>query len=163
MPLQSIFFLISWLSVPLCWHRSGRFPSCVVIRTPPTLHVWLMHACQCMLHPFRHVQSFANLRTIAQQSRLSMRFSRQEYCTGLPFPPPEDLPNPGIEPASLMSPALAGGFFTTSATCLPNISPSNLSVLGSHCPSSQSQQREYFFLEFLGKVLIGIHLAWLVR
>ena len=47
---------------------------------------------------------------------LSMGFSRQEYWSGLPCPPPEDLPGPGIEPVSLMSPALAGGFFTTSAT-----------------------------------------------
>ena len=45
-----------------------------------------------------------------------MRFSKQEYWSGLPCPPPGDLPNPGIEPVSLMSPALAGGFFTTSAT-----------------------------------------------
>ena len=43
-------------------------------------------------------------------------FSRQEYWSGLPFPSPEDLPNPGVEPRSLMSPVLAGGFFTTSAT-----------------------------------------------
>ena len=45
-----------------------------------------------------------------------MRFSRQEYWSGLPFPPPGDLLNPGIEPVSLKSPALAIGFFTTSAT-----------------------------------------------
>ena len=45
-----------------------------------------------------------------------MRFSRQEYWHGLPFPPPGDLSNPGIEPESLMSPALTGRFFTTSAT-----------------------------------------------
>ena len=42
-----------------------------------------------------------------------MGFSRQEYWSGLPCPPPEDLPHPGIEPKS---PALAGGFSTTSAT-----------------------------------------------
>ena len=42
-----------------------------------------------------------------------MGFSRQEYWSGLPFPPPRDLPKPGLEPASLMSPASAGGFFTT--------------------------------------------------
>ena len=45
-----------------------------------------------------------------------MGFSRQEYWSGLPCPPPGDLPDPGIEPASLMSPALAGRFFTTSVT-----------------------------------------------
>ena len=44
-----------------------------------------------------------------------MEFSRQEYWSGLSFPPPGDLPNPGIEPLSLVSPALVGGFFTTHA------------------------------------------------
>ena len=47
---------------------------------------------------------------------LSMEFSRQEYWSGLPFSSPGDLSDPGIEPTSLMSPALAGGFVTTSAT-----------------------------------------------
>ena len=47
---------------------------------------------------------------------LSMGTSRQEYCSGLPWPPPGDLPDPGTEPASLMSPALASGFFTSSTT-----------------------------------------------
>ena len=58
---------------------------------------------------------FVTLWTVALQAPLSMRFSRQEYFSGLPFPPPGDLPNPGIEPMSLKSPALAIGFFTTSA------------------------------------------------
>ena len=46
----------------------------------------------------------------------SVHGDSQEYWSGLPCPPPEDLPDPGIEPTSLMSPALAGGFFTISAT-----------------------------------------------
>ena len=46
---------------------------------------------------------------------LSVGLSRQEYWTGLPCPSPGDLPNPGVEPMSLMSSALAGGFFTTGA------------------------------------------------
>jgi len=41
-----------------------------------------------------------------------MRFSREEYWSGLPFPPPGDLPNPGIEPTSVIASGLAGGFFT---------------------------------------------------
>ena len=45
-----------------------------------------------------------------------MGFSRKEYCSGLPCPPPGDLPNPGIKPTSLRSPALAGRFFTACAT-----------------------------------------------
>ena len=48
-------------------------------------------------------------------------FSRQEYWSGLPFPSPGDLPDPGIEPVSLASPALAGRFLTTRATREPNI------------------------------------------
>ena len=51
--------------------------------------------------------------TVAHQAPLSVEFPRQEYWSGLPFPTPGDLPNPGIEPASPVSPALAGGFFTT--------------------------------------------------
>ena len=54
--------------------------------------------------------------TVAHQAPLSLEFSRQEYWSGLPFPPPGDLPDPGIELESLMSSALAGRFFTTSAT-----------------------------------------------
>ena len=50
----------------------------------------------------------------AHQAPRSLGFSRQEHWSGLPFPPPRDLPDPGIEPESLMSPALAGKFFTTS-------------------------------------------------
>ena len=63
-----------------------------------------------------HVQLFATPWTIALQAPLSMGFSRQEYWRGLPFPTPGDLPNPGIEPASLASPVLAGGFFNHCAT-----------------------------------------------
>ena len=62
------------------------------------------------------VRLFATPQTVAHQAPRSMGFSRQEYWSGLPCPPPGDLPNPGIEPMSLMSPALAGGYFTTSTT-----------------------------------------------
>ena len=51
--------------------------------------------------------------TVACQAPLSMGFSRQGHWSRLPFPPPGGLPNPGIEPAPLMSPELAGGFFPT--------------------------------------------------
>ena len=51
--------------------------------------------------------------TIARQVLLSIGFPRQEYCSGLPFPPLGDLPNPGIKPTSFMSPASVGRFFTT--------------------------------------------------
>ena len=53
---------------------------------------------------------------LAHQAPLSMGFSWQEYWSGLPFPPPGAIPDPEMESTCLMSPALAGGFFTTSAT-----------------------------------------------
>ena len=56
------------------------------------------------------------LWSVTCQAPLSVGLSRQEYWNGLPCPPPGDLPYPGIEPPSLMSPALAGGFFTTNTT-----------------------------------------------
>ena len=61
--------------------------------------------CYCVLSHLV-VSESATLWTVAFQAPLSMRFSRQEYWSGLPFPSPGDLPNPGIEPASSMSPAL---------------------------------------------------------
>ena len=70
----------------------------------------------CVLSHFSGVRLLATLWTVAHQASLPMWFSRQEYWSGLPCSPPKDLPNPGTKPASLMSPALAGGFFTTSVT-----------------------------------------------
>ena len=56
---------------------------------------------------------FAILWTVAHQTPLSIGFFRQEFWSGLPFPPPGDLPDSGTEPESPVSPALAGRFFTT--------------------------------------------------
>ena len=70
----------------------------------------------CVLSCFSHVLLFVTPWTVACQAPLFMGFSRQEYWSGLPCPPPGDLPNLGIESTSLMSPTLPGGFFTTSAT-----------------------------------------------
>ena len=64
-----------------------------------------------VLSHFSHVWLSKTPWTVARQASLSIGSSRQEYQSGLPCPPPGALPNPGIEPAS---PALAGGFFTTS-------------------------------------------------
>jgi len=66
-----------------------------------------MHACV-----LNRVQLFATLWTVAHQAPLSVRFSRQEYWSGLPCPPPGDIPDPGIQPTSPTS-ALSGRFFTT--------------------------------------------------
>ena len=72
----------------------------------------------CMLS---HIQLFSTLWTVAHQAPLSMEFSRQEYWSGLPFPTPGYLPDWGIKPISLMSPALTGRFFTTVPPGKPSI------------------------------------------
>ena len=78
-----------------------------------------------MLSHFSRVQLFVTPWTVTCQAPLSMGFSRQEYWSGLPCLPPGDLPKPEIDLSSLMSPALAGRFFTTSTTWETNL----LSVL----------------------------------
>ena len=67
------------------------------------------------LSRFSRVRLSVTPWTVARHAPPSMEFSRQEYWSGLPFPPPGDRPDPGIEPMSLVPPALAGRFFTTSA------------------------------------------------
>ena len=69
-----------------------------------------------MLCHFSCVQLFATPWAVTHQAPLSMRFSEQEYLSGLPCPPIGDLPKKGIKPKFLKSPSLAGRFFTTNAT-----------------------------------------------
>ena len=76
-----------------------------------------IHAC--MLSNFSSVQPCATLWTVTRKAPLSIGFTRQEYWNGLPCLPPGDLLDPGIKRASLLSPALRGGFFTISATWKP--------------------------------------------
>ena len=71
---------------------------------------WHVCVCVCVCELLSRVWLFATLWTVAHQIPLSMEFSSQEYCSELPFPPSEGLPDPGIKP---VSPALAGRFFTT--------------------------------------------------
>ena len=70
----------------------------------------------CVLSHLSHVRFFATPRTVAHQAPLSKGFSRQEYWSELPCPPPGDLLDPGFKPVSLPSLASAGGFFTSSDT-----------------------------------------------
>ena len=91
-----IYIYIPWIHTCSVTQRSNTSPPC----TP-----W----CVCSCVPSR-VQLFVTIWTVAREDPLSMGFSKQEYWSGLPFPSPGDLPNPGIvEPESL---ALAGSFFT---------------------------------------------------
>ena len=86
------------------------------------VHLWSYYSlfnqlcvcvCVCVhthVRALSHVQLFVTSWTVAHYAPLSMGFPRQEYWSGLSFPPPEDFPDPGIKPTS---PARAGGFFTT--------------------------------------------------
>ena len=71
---------------------------------------------RCVSSRFNRVQFVVTPWSVAHEASLSMGFSRQEYWSGLPFPSPGDLPDPGIEPTSLASLAFSGGFLITSAT-----------------------------------------------
>ena len=79
----------------------------------------------CMLSRFNCVWLFMTLWAVACQALLSMGFSRQDYWSGLPCPPPRDLPDPGIKSSPLMFPALSYGFFTagTNARHVRSYSP----------------------------------------
>ena len=105
-----------------------------------------MYVCVCVLNCFSCVWLFVTLWTVALQTPLFMGFFRQEYWSGLPFPPPKDLPDPGIE---LVSPALASGFFFF-------FSP--LSHLGSPSITSLTLKKMWFFILTLS---FTIWLSWL--
>ena len=75
-----------------------------------------MYACMCA-KLLQLCLTLCNLVECSSRGPLSMVFSRQEYWSGLPCPPAGDLPDPGVDLGqSLLAPALAGGFFTTTAT-----------------------------------------------
>ena len=78
------------------------------------------HMGACVPAPLlSHVRLFVILWTVAHQAPQSMKLSRQEFWSGLPFPPQGDLPDSGIEPASLVSPALAGRLLATAPAGKP--------------------------------------------
>ena len=106
---------------------------CICLRWVPSRQLIPREIHVYVISHFSHVHLFVTLWMwiIAHQAPLCMGFSRQEYWNRLPCPPRGDFPNPGIEPASLLSPALAGRFFTT----VPPGKPSSESIFGlSHDP-----------------------------
>ena len=77
---------------------------------------------------------------------LSIAFSRQEYCSGLPFPSPGDLPHPGTKPPSLASPALAGGFFTMSHLGSPSIQDTLLNM------NFRPVKNNFFYCKYISNI-----------
>ena len=96
------------------------------------------------------LQLFATSKPVAHEAPLSMGFSRQEYWSGLSFPPPGALPEPGIKTMSLMSPALAGVFFTTSTPWEAAIMPYEWSI-SKPLPSS-------IFFKFFTEYFLYLHM-----
>ena len=117
-----------------CWGEGGEccgtaFPFGVVKMFWDWMAVMFAHHCEHIKNHWNvlnfmtgelcaqllgRIRLFAAPRTVAGQAPLSMGFSRQEYWSGLPFPPPGDLLNPGIKPTSLAILSLTDRFFTTS-------------------------------------------------
>ena len=110
--LQLLFYtqtLISYKTLYsiLLGHFTLHFMSHFHQELFPQITACLIVCCCCSV---AKLCTTLRCQTLVHQAHLSMRFSRQEYWSGLPFSSPEDLPNPGIKPRS---PTLAGGFFTT--------------------------------------------------
>ena len=92
------------------WNTRHKMKNC--FQWDSKIWVWT-DIVEQVVYVFSRVQRFPISCTEVHQSPLFMEFTRQEHWSGLPFPPPRGLPDPGIEPASLAPAALAGGFFTT--------------------------------------------------
>ena len=112
-------------------------------KTRVNIHTLLL----LLLSHFSRVRLCATPQRAAHQAPPSLGSSRQEHWSGLPCPPPGDLPDPGIEPVSLMSRALTGWFFTTRATWeapilfyfIPVYSRTNLGIIS--CQKSFTFQK----------------------
>ena len=114
LPDLNIGSLYSWIAL---WPWTGFLNSVkffikkleVKIVPPSWRYIMYMYMCVCISacsSRFSHVRFFVTPWTVARQTPLSMRFSRQEYWSGLPCPPLGDLPDPGIETAAPAAPAL---------------------------------------------------------
>ena len=117
-----------------------------------------------MLSSFSRVQLFATPWTVACQAPLSMGFSKQEYWSELSCSPPADFPNPEIEPISLTAPALAAGFFTTSATWeVPKLicmqSTKCYQGCSFQCSPPESTSSTSFLCILLGKIYVYANTA----
>ena len=109
--MSNTIFLKTWVdfeAIIALYNILNFIPWCVYLNG--IFHKDAMFPCVCMLNRFHGVWLFATPWTVACQDALSVGFSRQEHWSGLPFPSPGDLPNPGIEPRS---PALQADALTS--------------------------------------------------
>ena len=114
-------------------------------------HIWsgrefcvlvLFYPCACMrAKSILLYLTLCDPMDCSPQAALSMGFPRQEYWSGSPFPPPRDLPDPGIEPMSLTSPALAGGLFTAGISWEPQLTEQVQHILSSSSSLPRGQGR----------------------
>ena len=102
---NSLWTTIDFIYFFLAWTHVG----------PLQMPILWWHSCVCTCSVTQPWWLFATLWTVTHQAPLSMEFSRQEYWSGLPFPSPVDLPDPGIKLESPAFPNLAGIFFTTTS------------------------------------------------
>ena len=126
--IRGSFFASGTEKVPepdLC---TARDPEAMTLRNsfyPPCSDQWM----QCSAKSLQLYPTLYSPMNCTCQAPLSMGFSRQEYWSGLPYPPPGDLPNPGIKPVSLIS-CIAGGFFTAEPSRKPlNLTPNLRSAI----------------------------------
>ena len=104
---------IPQLKIPACAPQLKPVCVCVCVCV-------FVCVCVCVCVFTQSCLTLCDPQTVAHQAPLPIEFSRQEFWSGLPFPSPGDLPNPRIKPESLMSPSLAGRFFTTGPPGKPN-------------------------------------------
>ena len=108
--------ILEWVASP----SPGDFPNPGVKPWSPASQADSLSSEPPRKASLSHNQLYVTLQTVAHQVPLSMRFSRQEYWSGLPCPLSGDLPDPGIKPASLTAPASVGRFFPNSHLGNPN-------------------------------------------
>ena len=106
--LYAILFYSVFVLGPYCFNHCSFMCVCVCTK--------LLQSCPTLCDPMDCSLPGSFVHGIFQARILEWKKKTKEYWSGLLCPPPEDVPDPGIEPAPLMSPALAGGFFTTSST-----------------------------------------------
>ena len=116
----------------------GLFPEEESLKKTDSTH-------ECIRSCFSRVQLFATPWTVALQVPLSMGFSRQEYWSGLPCPPPEDRPNPGIKPESSPSPALQVDSLPLSHQGSPQTQYSDTNMLAYQVPLSMGFSRQEYW------------------